>query len=137
MDACADPAAVAAVAARREGTVCVSALTGGGVSDLLASAAARLREAMVPVRVLIPYSAGDLVDEVYRAGVVRSAEYTDAGTEVRGHVPLALASRLAPLQIRGGEEGEEGEEESVEIAGEGSEDEWETLEEEGEGGVQV
>ena len=53
------------------------------------------------------------------------------------HVPLALASRLAPLQIRGGEEGEEGEEESVEIAGEGSEDEWETLEEEGEGGGEL
>lgn len=98
VDACANPAAVAAVASRREGTVCVSALTGGGIDELLAAVGTRLEQAMVLVKVLIPYSQGDLVDEVHRSGVVKCAEYTEHGTEVEAHVPPGLAARLAPLR---------------------------------------
>lgn len=41
---------------------------------------------------------GELVDEIHRTGVVSSAEFGAAGTEVRAHVPLALAQRLGPLR---------------------------------------
>lgn len=99
VDACADPVAVEAVASRRDGTVCVSALTGRGVESLLGQTAARLEEAMIPVQVLIPYSQGDLVDEIHRCGVVKATEYTAEGTEVCAHVPPSLASRLAVLAV--------------------------------------
>ena len=56
MDACADPGAVRAVAAAREGTVCVSALTGEGLAALVESAAAALAEALVPVVAVVPYA---------------------------------------------------------------------------------
>lgn len=55
MDACADPGAVRAVAARRGATVCCSALTGEGLGELLAAAGVRLADAMVRVEAVIPY----------------------------------------------------------------------------------
>jgi len=97
VDACADPRAVEAVAVQRAGTVCLSAITGQGVSALLSLAASRLQEAMVPVQVRVPYSQGDLVDEIHRCGVVRRIEYTGDGTEVMAHVPPSLAARLGTL----------------------------------------
>ncbi|KAL4857010.1 GTPase HflX [Chlorella vulgaris] len=99
VDACADPAVVRAVAERREQTVCVSGLTGEGLSELMERVSAKLQDSMVAVHVLIPYSQGELVDEIHRTGVVGSAEFGAAGTEVRAHVPLPLAQRLQPLRL--------------------------------------
>ena len=42
------------------------------------------------------------MDEIHRTGVVDSTEFTEAGTEVRGRVPPALAQRLQPLRLGGG-----------------------------------
>ncbi|PSC70039.1 GTP-binding hflX [Micractinium conductrix] len=98
VDACADPDVVRAVAGRREATVCISGLTGEGLPDLLERISAKLADSMVGVHVLIPYAQGELVDEIHRTGVVSSAEFGAAGTEVRAHVPLALAQRLGPLR---------------------------------------
>lgn len=39
------------------------------------------------------------MDEIHRTGVVSSAEFGPAGTEVHAHVPLALAQRLGPLRL--------------------------------------
>lgn len=52
------------------------------------------------VHVLIPYSQGELVDEIHRTGVVASSEFGGAGVELRAHVPLALAQRLQPLRAQ-------------------------------------
>lgn len=100
LDACADPNAVRAVAAARENTVCVSGRTGEGLDDFLQMVAGRLKDAMVLVHALVPYSQGDLVEEAHRCGVVESAEYTEHGTEIIAHVPAHLAGRLAPLKLR-------------------------------------
>lgn len=94
IDACADPGAVAAVAARRPGTVCVSGLTGNGVENLLAAVANKLQNSMKYIQALIPYSEGDLVEEVHRCGVVASVEYCERGAVIRAHVPPYLAMRL-------------------------------------------
>ena len=56
VDACADPEVVRAVAARRTGTVCVSALTGEGLAELLERVGSKLQDAMVSVHVLVPYA---------------------------------------------------------------------------------
>jgi GTP-binding protein HflX len=79
--------------------VCVSGLTGEGLSELMERVSAKLQDSMVAVHVLIPYSQGELVDEIHRTGVVGSAEFGAAGTEVRAHVPLPLAQRLQPLRL--------------------------------------
>lgn len=55
---------------------------------------------MVAVHVLVPYSQGELVDEIHRTGVVASADFGGAGAELRAHVPLALAQRLQPLRLQ-------------------------------------
>jgi GTP-binding protein HflX len=99
LDACADPDAVAAVAARREGTVCVSGLSGDGVETLLAAVSTRLQNSMRSVRVLVPYAQGDLVEEIHRCGVVDEMEYTEDGALMQAHVPPNLASKLTPLIV--------------------------------------
>ena len=43
MDACADPAVICAVAARREQTVCISGLTGEGLPELLERVSGKLQ----------------------------------------------------------------------------------------------
>ena len=106
VDACADPAVVRAVAARREQTVCISGLTGEGLPELLERVSAKLQDSMVAVHVLIPYAQGDLVDEIHRTGVVEATEFGAAGTEVRAWVPLALAQRLQPLRAAAAERAE-------------------------------
>lgn len=99
VDACTDPEAVKAVAARRKTTVCVSALTGEGIEDLLELISAQLTEAMVPVHVSIPYANSDLVEEVHRRGVVHQVEYTEIGTDIMAHVPSPVAARLKRVSI--------------------------------------
>ncbi|KAG7671682.1 hypothetical protein Ndes2526B_g07430 [Nannochloris sp. 'desiccata'] len=99
LDACADPEAVAAVAARRDGTVCVSGLSGNGVENLLGAVSTRLQNTMKSVRVLIPYAQGDLVEEIHRCGVVDEMEYTEGGALMQAHVPPNLASKLVPLLV--------------------------------------
>jgi len=83
--------------------VCVSGRTGEGVGELLALVSARLAAAMATLRVLLPYSAGDLLEEAHRAGSVSEAEYTDAGVLLAAIVPPSLAGRLraAALEAEG------------------------------------
>jgi hypothetical protein len=73
--------------------------TGEGMEELLNVVASKLKDAMVPIHALVPYSQGDLIEEAHRCGVVESAEYTEHGTEIIGHVPAPLAGRLAPLAV--------------------------------------
>ncbi|KAI7836581.1 hypothetical protein COHA_009542, partial [Chlorella ohadii] len=100
VDACADPAVIQAVAARREQTVCISGLTGEGLPELLERVSGKLQDSMVSVHVLVPYSQGELVDEIHRTGVVASADFGGSGVELRAHVPLSLAQRLQPLRAQ-------------------------------------
>ena len=99
LDACADPEAVAAVAARREATVCVSGLSGEGMDTLLQAVGTKLQVSMVAVRVLIPYAQGDVVEEIHRCGVVESVEYTEVGAVLVARVPPSLASKLDPFAV--------------------------------------
>lgn len=44
---------------------------------------------------LLPYAAGDMLDELHRTGNVTEVECGEAGSRVKAAVPLALAGRLA------------------------------------------
>jgi GTP-binding protein HflX len=84
--------------ARRDypNAVAVSARTGVGLEALLTKLDAVLRDRMVPVDVLIPYSHGDLVALAHSYGFVESEEHTAIGTHLRGHLPIELAGRYTP-----------------------------------------
>jgi hypothetical protein len=51
------------------------------------------------VEVLLPYSAGDLVDDVHKAGSVQRIEYVQEGARVSAKVPAQLAGRLQPYSL--------------------------------------
>jgi GTP-binding protein HflX len=96
VDACWDPEMVKAVAEQRDNTVCVSAMTGDGIPDLLTTVGERLRDQLHSKvkELLVPYTHGDLVEEVHRCGVVERVEYTEHGCLVTAAVPAGLSARL-------------------------------------------
>jgi GTP-binding protein HflX len=78
--------------------VFIAAATGEGIDRLverLAQEAARLDE---PIRVMLPFSRGDLISAVHARGTVIFEEHTPDGTIVIAHVPLDLAARLEPFR---------------------------------------
>ncbi|NOX60477.1 MAG: GTPase HflX, partial [Chloroflexi bacterium] len=72
----------------------VSALTGQGLDELLERLELALTEAMVPIQVLIPYEAGELVDVIHRLGVVSRQSHEPNGILIAGRVPASLLGRL-------------------------------------------
>jgi hypothetical protein len=51
------------------------------------------------VELLLPYSAGDLVDEVHKLGAVHRIEYVQEGARVSAKVPPTLVGRLLPFSL--------------------------------------
>lgn len=68
----------------------ISARTGQGLPALLAAIAKALPPAFLRVRLLLPYSAGELEARLVRDGKVFSREYTPEGTVLDASVPLEL-----------------------------------------------
>ena len=56
VDICADPEMVQTVASKRDNTVCISAQTGEGLSDLMNLVQDKIEQGMMPVHVLVPYA---------------------------------------------------------------------------------
>ncbi len=73
--------------------VFVSATSGEGIDLLLARVATLLREQMVPVDAVVPWSRGELVARAKVAGDV-SERFTDAGVRLSGHLPDAIAAEV-------------------------------------------
>eukprot|EP00775_Hariotina_reticulata_P012176 gene12176-12313_t len=96
VDACPDPAAVKALAASRSDTVAISGATGEGMTELLEAIAAKLAEGMAEMQVLLPYSAGGLLDDLHKMGKVDEVHYTEQGVQVTARVPRCLVGKLAP-----------------------------------------
>lgn len=125
LDACSEPAVVSAVAAARPGTVCCSAASGEGVDGLLEAVGSALEQQMVELEVLLPYGAGELVDEMHRVGIIKAESYGEVGTTLEAFVPRSLAGRLAAqhgatlLNGAAGSQGEGGFEERAAAAGGG------------------
>jgi GTP-binding protein HflX len=85
---------------RPEPTVEISALTGEGIDDLLATLAERLPRPEVRVDVTLPYTRGDLVAEAHAKGEVLSEKHGADGYELVALVSEALASRMNQAQAR-------------------------------------
>ena len=67
--------------------VCVSALDGTGIDDLLRCISDNLRAQFVPLNVVIPYDRGDLVAQFHQYGIIENETYEDTGTHLRGSMP--------------------------------------------------
>jgi GTP-binding protein HflX len=73
--------------------VAISAANGQNLDALLATLDRLLRERMVPMDLLIPYTHGELVNLAHTHGFIEEVEHLENGTHIRGRIPLELAGR--------------------------------------------
>ncbi|MCX6522407.1 MAG: GTPase HflX [Actinobacteria bacterium] len=93
------PEAIPDLVADHEGSVAVSAATGEGIDDFLATLADRLRTIATPVELLIPYDRGDVLAAVHREGEVVSSSHEDGGVRVRARLADASTGRLSEFVV--------------------------------------
>ncbi|MFM1785442.1 MAG: hypothetical protein RLZZ108_466, partial [Actinomycetota bacterium] len=77
------------------GAMEVSARSGEGIEELLAKIAELLPEPNVRVRVLVPFSRGDLVSRIHLNSKIEELEYVEEGTSIVAMVRPELAAELA------------------------------------------
>ena len=97
----ADPLTIARLRQREPHSVVCSAKTGEGIADVLAAIEADLPRPDVELRVLLPYSRGDLVSRIHDKGEVISIEHTGEGTLVHARVNEAFAGELELYTLTG------------------------------------
>jgi GTP-binding protein HflX len=78
----------------RNGAIRVSALTGAGIPALLEAVEQALKEGLVAVEVMIPYSRGELKSRIFARGSVEWHEDGEDGTLIRAFVPAGLAASV-------------------------------------------
>jgi len=93
----ADPFVLDRLMLRERNSIAVSALTGQGIDELLATIEAQLPDPQVDIKVCIPYHRGELLARIYREGSVLSRTDTEIGSVVVGKVPSAMADELESL----------------------------------------
>ncbi|GIL88353.1 hypothetical protein Vretifemale_16327 [Volvox reticuliferus] len=125
IDATSNPEEIRRIAAKRSRTVCISGRTGEGLDELLEMLGGVLERSMEEVRALLPYSSGDLLNELHTGGRVKSVDYTSEGVAVVAVAPPSLVGRLRSAGMLLGSDGKEGDrkgEGEGEEADEGEED---------------
>jgi GTP-binding protein HflX len=95
----ADPVGLHSLRAREPGSLSVSAKTGAGLSALREAIEAALPRPDLQVRVIVPYSRGDLVARAHAEGEVQHAEHVPDGTLLHARVPRALAAQLESVAL--------------------------------------
>src|SRR5436190_1102548 len=86
----ADPVEVKGLQAKERDCVVVSALTGSGIDDLLATVDARLPRRDREVSVLVPYGWGDLAARAHQEGEVLAVRHAAEGSELTARGPAGL-----------------------------------------------
>jgi GTPase len=90
----ADPVVLQGLRAREPGSLSVSARTGAGLTALAEAIEAALPRLDVQVKLVVPYSRGDLVARAHAEGEVLEAEHVADGTRLEARVPPGLAAQL-------------------------------------------
>lgn len=80
-------------------TVWISAQTGEGIPDLLQTLEDTLYHGMVPIRVLLPFGEGRLLNILHAEGLVESLVHQAEGIRVSGRVPPARLGEFRPYAI--------------------------------------
>jgi GTP-binding protein HflX len=92
-----EPAALARIREIYPDAVLTSAADGVGLAELLVAAGEELKDRLVAVDVLVPYSAGHLLSAMHTQGVVEDETFEPAGTRVRAKVPPLLMGEITRL----------------------------------------
>lgn len=95
------PEVAAALVARHEGSVAVSAVSGEGIDRFLAVLADRLRAIGTITELFVPYERGDIVAAVHREGEVVSTVHEADGLRIRARLAEASAGRLSQFLVGG------------------------------------
>jgi GTPase len=90
----ADPIAVKALQLRERDCAVVSARTGAGIDDLLATVERVLPRRDREVHAVVPYERGDLLARAHEEGQVLDLRHGADGTLLTARVPLWLAAEL-------------------------------------------
>jgi GTP-binding protein HflX len=80
--------------ARERESLAVSARTGAGLHELWDAIESRLPHLAVEVKLVVPYSRGDLVSRAHSTGEVIAFSHVEDGTLLEARVPGALAAEL-------------------------------------------
>jgi GTPase len=80
-------------------TVAVSALHGAGMHDFVSVVEQAMANLLIPIEVIIPYSAGMELNSVHEQGNVEVVDYRESGTYVKALVPSAIANRLEKYNV--------------------------------------
>jgi GTP-binding protein HflX len=80
--------------ARERTSLAVSARTRAGLGELWEAIESRLPRPAVEVKLVVPYSRGDLVARVHSTGEVLAFSHVEEGTLVEARVPAGLAAEL-------------------------------------------
>lgn len=86
----------------------VSAVTGDGLEDVGIVLDEVLRDILLTVEAVVPYSRGELMAAVYTQGSVEAEDFVAEGTHITACVPAALSNKLRPFFVRDAEGGEIG-----------------------------
>mmetsp|Transcript_6640 Transcript_6640/g.11856 ORF Transcript_6640/g.11856 Transcript_6640/m.11856 type:complete len:566 (-) Transcript_6640:1016-2713(-) len=109
-------------------TVLASVKTGSGLTECILTLEETLRDLMMYVEVLLPFSKGNLVAEMHERGVVERETHRSNGTVVAASVPADMVARLKDYRIDLVEEESETEwSEDEDTIVEGSEEYWKRL----------
>lgn len=92
-----------ALANRHPDAVCVSALTGDGMEDLVKRIAAVASAHDELIRVLVPYDRGDLVSTAHERAQIVFEEHCEDGTRIDMQIGKAYASMFEKFRIDEGE----------------------------------
>lgn len=90
-----DDATRAALAYRYPEASLASATTGDGLAELREEIARKLAARLIPVKLLIPYPAGRIMDVLHRAAADLQREDRPDGVFVTAKLPRTLAARMA------------------------------------------
>jgi GTPase len=95
----ADPVALQGLRAREPRSLSVSARTGAGLDALREAIEAELPNRDVEVKLVVPYSRGDLVARAHATGEVLTASHVEEGTLLEARVPAGLAAQLQAAAV--------------------------------------
>jgi GTP-binding protein HflX len=95
-----DPEEARRAAAESPHTAAISAMRGTGLEDLLAQVEHVLFENLAPVRVRLPYRAGDLVALFHDQGVVEMEQHEEKAVVLSGRLPGRLIALFRPYLVR-------------------------------------
>ena len=95
----ADPVVLQGARAREPGSLSVSVKTGSGLDALRAAIEAALPNRDVEIRLVVPYSRGDLVARAHADGEVLTASHVEEGTLLEARVPAGLAVQLQGVAV--------------------------------------